>query len=305
MRFWLILGIPAILLGQTPGGYFPLQAGNQWVYRVTGGFGRTITVTDTQVINDVAWAVVQHNPGVTQLLRSDGAGKVYSYNPDSQQEALLYDFTGGFPLHYSGPIGVFDAVGITSEILGLQRTTTIFAAGIGPVAQTTSLTTGSASLLPPARSDLIYARLGGSTVLTASEFSIALSMDRPVYSLSSQDAESCGLSLLPASPIPYIPCARIRLSLRQKGATPVRITLPSSQIYEMELHDSADTVVWRYSTNRTFLAEVQDLVIDGERTFTETVRLDALAPGQYRLVARLADQPGGSASASIVFTVAP
>src|SRR5215831_9340544 len=65
--------------------------------------------------------------------------------------------------------------------------------------------------------------------------------------------------------------ARIRLSIRHKGRR-CTLPLPSSQVYETKLRDSQTPSFGAISRTERSSQLVQDLVIDGERTFTESVR---------------------------------
>ena len=321
---WLVM-VASMAAAQAPlPDYFPLQVGNQWVYTR----GVSVSAACTVQIGGVTYTVLEYRygsrVGTTELVRSDGAGKIYQYDPKSQQEFLLYDFTQpvsnpssndqSYTIstagHYSGPLGSFDDAFIIGQRNLFDATTTTFLPYIGMVSSSVANTAGSAALVAPFVSDLFYARLADITVISSQEWGLGLALDQPVYSIRPGQVASCGLATSPG-PTPFDPCARVRISLRLKGSNPVRLSFPTQQVYDLKLSDAAGNSIWSLSQTTTYAATPYDLVLKpGELDFAENVPLNVgqagmLAPGVYRVTATLLDMPGGSASASVAFTVVP
>ncbi len=330
----LLLPATAALAQQTVPEYFPLQPGNQWVYR-SAYFStfRTVSVTETRQFNDLTYSVVLQNsePGTAVYLRSDGAGRIFTYDTAKQQETLAYDFTGRSSQpnlngtsstvspadHYSGPIGDYDNAFTITQRGSVSGSSETFVPWIGKVGGSTFLTGGSSSLVPPLVEDLIYARINNVLLLTTREWSISLALDRPIYRLQFGQTDDCQGSVFPnwkPAAGAYEPCALARLTLRLAGTGAAKLSFPTSQLYEMELRDPAGKVIWRYSDGKAFAQAVRELVVNpGELNFTQLVPLynaDAfprvpLAPGAYRLTATLLDADGGSGSASVLLRIIP
>jgi hypothetical protein len=314
--------------------YFPLEVGNQWVYRsVIGQVFRTVSISGTQPVNGVTYAVMLQNadPPTSALYRNDGAGKIYLYDSMRQQEVLAYDFTNSGPApsgpvgalgtfasigNYSGPLGVFnDAYTIQQVAYGTTMSTT-FLPYIGQVASSFSLNQGSAGLVPPMVENLVYARINDITVLTTQDWGFGITLDRAVYHLQLGQTGDCELLLLPLaapSALFYHPCAQVRLTLRLKGSDPVQLSFPTQQLYELKLQDPSGNAIWTLSGTKTYGAGPRNLVVGpGEVNFVElmpltvsanTVPAALLAPGTYNLSATLLNNVGPSASASIQFVV--
>jgi len=325
---WLAPG--AALAQQIPD-YFPLQVGNQWVYRSVyfQGFD-TVGVSGTRIVNGTNYSVVLQNsdPATATLYRNDGAGKIYRLDPVKQQETLAWDFTvpasspvlGGPPYtiatagHYSGPLGTFDTAFSIGQLSSLSGSTDTFLPYIGKVASTSFLQGGSASLVPPLVENLIYARIGNILAVTTRDWGFGITLDRPVYQLQFGQTDDCQGVAFPgwtAVPNAYSPCALVRLTLRLFGNDPLHLSFPTQQLYELELRDAAGNLVWRLSDNKTFSTAPRDLVVgSGEVNFVELIPLyrggtfppSLLAPGSYRLTATLKDS-AASASASVALTV--
>lgn len=314
--------------------YFPLEVGNQWVYRSThGAIFRTVSVSGTQQVNGVTYAVMIQNsdPSTSILYRSDGAGKVYRYDTMQQQEVLAYDFTGAGPGpsgpvgplgtyagigNYSGPIGVFNTAYIIQQATIFSVTTQTFLPYIGQVASSEGLQGGSASEVPPLVQNLVYARINDITVVTTMDWGFGITLDRPVYKLQLGQTDDCEALLFPGaapSPASYGPCARVRLTLRLKGSDPVQLSFPTQQMYELKLQDSSGNVIWTLSGTRTYGPGPRNLVVGPrEVNFTEMIPLTTtggfgplgpLSPGTYSVSATLLNNMGPSASTSIQFVV--
>src|SRR5437899_1868377 len=111
-------------------GFFPLAAGNQWIYRVTGG-GPSVAIVEvigSRTQDSATYFQVRGFLPQDIWLRSGDDGNVFRFDPDARTESLLYAFGLGEgqdyqtsihacdpsaridskPAHYEGPAGVFD-----------------------------------------------------------------------------------------------------------------------------------------------------------------------------------------------------
>jgi hypothetical protein len=298
----------AAAAAQTPD-YFPLQVGNEWVYRVSGAFREG--TRESYVVMRIARAeerggrsyfVLDGEPHGRAWLRQDEQGNVWAYDADG--ERLWYAFgkregetyetrlpyccgraaiasknarwegpsgSSNFALEMRYP-GVFQ--------LGLDKE--LFLPYIGLVERWENI---GGPLV--ARLDLVYARIGGVTVIGRPEVSFGLSIDRPSYT--------------PGSTL------RARMTLRNTGE-PLQLEFSSGQVYDLAIKDAAGKVVWKWSDGKQFTLAVQRLqILGGERNWVDDVALrpggNPLPPGDYTLEAWLATTGAVSYKASTGFTI--
>ena len=311
--------------------YFPLDVGDQWIYRATTGTAfYTVSVNRAVTLQDQTYFGVTTGDGPEALLRNDGAGHVYRFEASTGSETLLYDFTQGVSSGiqlgvpytitrngpYTGPIGTFSSLLLLGRIDTLQESQQGFLPYIGRVYGLTRFTSGSASLVPAQVENLVYARLGGITVVTSRDWSFSLSSDRPVYNLGFGNTEDCQTTNFPgqtATAAAYRPCLLARVAFHLSGSDPVPLLFPTGQIFELELRNASGEVVYRLSDHRVYDPKPTEIDLGpGERNFTEVIPLYTeaasaavrwLPAGKYRLFARLADTPEGTAFAGIAFEI--
>ena len=86
LKLLILTGTATLAFGQD---YFPLQVGNQWVYRTTFA-GRTFTtvvdVTGTEFVNQQYYSVVRGFEQGPVLLRTDENNTLYRYDPVGKKE---------------------------------------------------------------------------------------------------------------------------------------------------------------------------------------------------------------------------
>jgi hypothetical protein len=149
------------------------------------------------------------------------------------------------------------------------------------------------TLAGPRSFDLIYARIGGVTVLSGPELAFSLTADRSVYTAGRQPA------ILTA-----------RITLRHSQPEPVEIVHGSGQTYDLAIRNQAGDTVYTWSADKVFPAIYRvERYPAGEKNWVETIRLadkdgKPMAPGKYTLEAWLTSLPVQKAwSASLAFEI--
>jgi hypothetical protein len=303
-----ILGMAAALPAQVPD-YFPLQEGNEWVYRVSGAFRAgtrepfvVMRVARIEERGGLQYALLEGEPRGPVWLRQDGQGNVWAHDPAGDR--LWYAF--GKPerevyqtqlpyccgravieskkARWDGPAGRSD-FGLEMRYpgvfqLGLDKE--IFLPYIGLVERWENI---GGPLV--ARMDLVHARIGGVTVISQPEVTFGLSIDRQVYPPGGK--------------------LRARMTLRNTGE-PLELEFSSGQIYDLAIRDSAGKVVGQWSAGRSFILVLQRLRIEGgERNWVEEAPLSAngnpLPPGEYTAEAWLVTTGGIRYRASAGFAI--
>jgi hypothetical protein len=148
--------------------------------------------------------------------------------------------------------------------------------------------------------DLIYARLGGVTVVEERNVSFRLTLDRSVY-VSDQRP--------PVTPQRSIPQLTARLTLRQTQDTPLELRFPSSQVFDFAIRNDKGETVYTWSANKLFLQQVQTIRFQpGESNYVIVVPLSGergvLPAGRYSAEAWLTTGPNRAYSATVSFEVA-
>jgi len=242
---WLLVAAHAF--GQVPD-YFPLEAGNVWIFRTAprpagrGEQNTTVEVTRAGSFKGVTYYLLSEYRAGQFWVRNDGAGRVFRYDESSGEDQLWYDFSrkesetyptalptccgrvrvasthaskqvalGDFEkaFHQLTYPGVFQ-IGITEEN---------FLPYVGLVYR------GENTGGPSSRTqDLIYAKISGVTVLNASGlgFGVARAKDHA------------------------------RIFLNNNTGAPLRVVFSSGQTYDMTLNDAEGKVLYRWSNGKAF-----------------------------------------------------
>ncbi|MGH9660002.1 MAG: BsuPI-related putative proteinase inhibitor, partial [Bryobacteraceae bacterium] len=290
-RLSIAISLAGSLLAQPD--YFPLHPGNQWIYRAGGrvaGATLTLEITRSAEFNGRGYVALHGLAERDYWLRQDGDGRILEYDPGENRERVWYAFRSpvdqvyetAVPFccgrasirsraaAYKGPIGEFDTAleiaypGVFQ--VGLERE--LFLPYIGMVYR--GVNTGGPTF---ASYDLIYARIGGVTVVSEPELSFSLTLDRAVYVYN----------LLPnVRPLPVALTAR--LTLRNTQPKPVDLMYPSGQAYDLVLRKESGEVVYRWSEGKVF---------------TQALRNESVGPGErnHVIVATLIDKDGGPIAA--------
>lgn len=279
---------PLLAPAQAPD-YFPLQLGNQWVYRVSGvaaGSPLVVEVADQQTVGGNVYFVLRGFSNRSLLVRESDDGTLLLYDPAAQQERVWVRFGAAEgesfasaidpcsaqatltsrAAHYEGPVGVFDdALEVRYSVhcadAGFERE--LFLPWVG-LARRTEFTLGG-----PRSYDLIYAELGGVTYVTEPQVSFSLA-----------------LSVQPSQ-------LTARITLRNTQAVPLPLEFPSSQDFDLVLWNQAGDEVYRWSADKVFLAVIRNTSFSGEKNWAVVIPLaDAqghpFPPGRYVAEANLA-----------------
>jgi hypothetical protein len=279
LKFALATSFVAVAFGQE---FLPLQVGNEWMYRASGsrsGNALTIRVTGSQQMDGQTWYSVQGYRDGTFWLRSDGAGKLIQYDMQSRTEKMWHDFRAAVRQNYdsaipgaqgqaavlqrnaryAGPIGEGnDAIevyypGVTQVGISNEK----FLPGVGMV-QRTQPTGGPAV----AFYDLIYARVGGITVLKERTVDFSVTADRAVY--------------------PPNAFAQIRMTLRNDTGLPLQLLFRDGQRFDIIVKDFEGREVSRWSTGRQFIQSLGIEQVESERQWVGSHTMPA-EPGDYVL----------------------
>ncbi|RPJ81300.1 MAG: hypothetical protein EHM13_10630 [Acidobacteria bacterium] len=220
----------------------------------------------------------------------DDGGTLYAYDSRSEREQVWAAFNApegteydtvidpcsrrariaSREARYSGPVGEFqrEALRIVYPPTGCADagiTEEFYLPWVGLVRRTITTIAG------PVTYELIYAQLGGVTIISGPGISFGLTLDRPVYYVN---------LMPPVDPVRSVPEATLRMTLRNWTATPLELVFPSGQSYDVAIRNAKDEVVYRWS--------------DG-KAFTMVFRNETLAPRQerhYVVTARLVDKDG-------------
>lgn len=293
--------------------YFPLDRGNVWIYRSDRDV-RTVEAGSYRVFGDQAYFSVTGMPDSDEWLRLAGDGTLYGYDEESRSERVVARFgasegdsyeafagpcsaratIASRKTNYKGPIGQFDnALEIRyteSACRDAGITREVYLPWVGLVERTETTIAG------PRTYQLIYARLGGVTVISSSELAFQLTLDRPVYVVN---------RMPPVDPATEAPAMTVRMALRHSAAEPLPLTFSSGQTYEIVLRDSTGKEIWRWSDGKAFTQALRTVAIpSGEKNWTEQVRLAGadgrpLPEGKYIVEAWLVTQGPRMFSATV------
>jgi len=270
----LCLVFAATALAQSE--YFPWRPGNVWIYR-SGEATRTVEITGIKNLGEQYYfeldsgELLRFTEDGTLVAYEEGQEKVYarfnaregeSYttaNGQCNQRATIVSRAA----KYSGPTGSFDNAlqidysGGDCADAGLIREYYLPWVGLVQRVET--------SIAGPRTYDLIYARLGDVTVVTASEVSFGLSLDRSRYTVDLMP------SVGPRDPAPVLSA---RISLRNAQPAPLILTFSSGQTYELVIEDEEGGVVYRWSEGQSFTQALRTVAFPaGEKNWVVSVRL--------------------------------
>ncbi len=301
---------PVFLVSAAPD-YFPLQTGNQWIYRQdrpaqtlvvdipgTGQFGGRLYHQVRGLADGAAW------------LRMSEDGTLYAWDAAQRREKIWAAFAtpegqtyateitecnrtariDSRSARYQGPVGEFEhALGISyppSRCADAGITAEVYLPYVGLIERTVTTIAG------PRKIELIYARLGGVTVISEPEISFTLTLDRAAYAAK----------LAPA-------VMTARLTLRSTHSEPVTLQFSTGQRYDLALKNEAGEVAYRWSDGKVFpLVLGSETIGPGEKNYAVEVRLAEsgdipLAPGRYTAEAWLATTGPRRYSAVVGFDI--
>lgn len=286
----------AALFAQVPD-YLPLQAGNTWVYRSKAG-SFTVETGQPSTFGGNEYFSVRGFPSTPDLwLRNTPEGRILMWDPAAQQEKIWLDTstpaaaespTGVDPCNafsriesregsYKGPVGEFYNVLAVRYAPGKCADAGLdadyFLPWVGLLRRVQQTIAG------PRGYDLIYARLGGVTVISAPESGFGISLTQTQGSLDA------------------------RLTLRHTGPEPLNLNFSTSQQFDLQVFDENGKVVYQWSEGRGFLQVLTSLTISGEKLWLVEIPPDRLPPGRYAVRAWLTTLDGSPYSATTTVTV--
>jgi hypothetical protein len=284
MRTALLWTVLCAAAGSLPAAdFFPLQQGNEWLYEESATGARFQIRVGSPVL--ILGNVYHQLHGYTErplLVRRGDNGALYARDEENDRDVLLASFEpleGGWfeapyrPCEqsgqvqdrrtvYEGPAGRFaSALHVRYRSLGCADAgieEELYAENVGMLARI------STSIAGPRAAHLVYARIGALL-------------------LAAQDGTSVDLGLSPAAgPEPKL---RLDFRITVRGATPLLLTFPSFQEYEMVLKDAAGVIRWRWSDGRVFPQALRTVEFGpGLRLISEEAPLPA-EPGFYTVEA--------------------
>ncbi|MFN7924802.1 MAG: BsuPI-related putative proteinase inhibitor [Bryobacteraceae bacterium] len=275
------LPLVAAVTAQTPD-YFPLHTGNEWIYRES--FARStstvvMSITGTQTFNGRVYSVLTGLSDGPVYLRTSETGTLFRFNTNTRQDEVWAEFATAEGGTYRTAV---DACNETARVESRDASLKLPAgdfqhslkiayppgrcADAGLTQETFAPYVGlvqreSTTIAGPRRLDLIYARIGGVTVLSEPELTTSLSLDRAVYRRGQ--------------------AISARLTLRNTQPEPVELNFSSGQRYDMVIRNEKGEQVFQWSIGTLFVAVTgTEKVGPGQRTWV----IDAdreLPPGRY------------------------
>lgn len=292
--FALALCLSASLTSSFAQDFFPLHVGNQWIYKTAIGRTATFTSIDiprTETIGDrTYWVVRGFEGGTLALLRSED-GTLYHYNNETRREEVWAVFPTKEGDTYETAINTCNKQAIVEsrsakatlpagEFWNALRvrypaancadaglSTDTFAPYIGLVERSFITIAG------PRKMELVYARVGGVTVLSQPALSFAVTLDQLAYDVGAS--------------------AAVRMTIRNTAANTLTLNFSSGQRYDLVIRDQAGKEVFRDSARKTYVQVTgTEEIAQGERNYVELVTLasldgQALPAGRYTMEAWL------------------
>ena len=273
--------------------YFPLQPGNQWVYRQIGQIDLpplVVAVSGVEFFNEKSWSRVTGLPSGDVLLRLEEDGRLLAYDQEAGTEHQWLVFgadecepfdtamdpcTGTASIASRAaeiriPIGEFnDAL----QILYVPDICADAGLAVDHYLPDVGLIRREAITIAGRRVwELVYARLGGGTYVTEPAVSFTLAL--------SQEFQPVGPMTL-----------RARMTLRNGRVEPILLWFPSGQRFDVAVRNAVGETVYTWSADKLFAAVVAEEELgEGERNYLVDVPLD-LPPGTYVVEAWLTTRP--------------
>jgi hypothetical protein len=297
----LILGLLATSLAYAQ--YFPLQTGNQWIYRVDEGPVKELRIAEVlraETVDDREYFVYRAIDGRTTRVRLNEQNQLVQWNADGS-ESIWADFDAGegasFPAAFDDCTGRGHIRTRTEAVEMLGRTweggmrvqydaascadagvtEDLYLPALGLAERTYQSFTG------PRRYKLVYARIGNASVVTSGQYSFRVNLDQRTYAARQ--------------------ILNVRMTLENWTKEPLQLQFNSGQSFDFAIRNEAGDTVYVWSADKLFLAVVREEEIRGEKNWTATQELE-LRPGEYVLEAWLTTGRTPAYKAQIPFTVA-
>ncbi len=262
----LLLSALSLLSSAAAQDYFPLQVGNQWVYRATGAERRlTLEITGaTEMAGHTYFRLT--GLGAAYWLRLTEAGTLVALDEAQQSERVWYNFAAASydtAIPSAGRATVISRAAAFEGPLGRLNNALELGYSGGSLVKEQLLPYIGLAYREEAgvRHELVYARVRGVNVFSSGELSFRLSLDQTVYAAG----------------------ARLTAHLTFVNTTgqPVRLTFPSTQRYDLSIRDSGGNSVYHWSADKLFAQVVETVDFRGETHWVVDVPLERLRPGAY------------------------
>ncbi|MBL8173748.1 MAG: hypothetical protein JNK48_03710 [Bryobacterales bacterium] len=284
------MALTATLSGQD---YFPLEVGNQWIYRIGGALSGVQTpgtlvveIMGSRTVDGREYFQLAGMPGGMRLVRKNEAGTLVFFSEQDRGEHNWVAFGANTGEAFLSEIDDCNpAAVIQSRNADLRSPLGDFreaalrvgyspgrCADAGLISETYLPYVGLAqrrmsNIAGEVVWDLVYARLGGFTVFSEAERSFQASLNASRFGANDPIA--------------------VRMTLRNTSGTPWELTFPSGQDFDVAIRNEKGDEVYRWSSGRAFTLAIRTLRIGGERNYAVVVRPN-LAAGTYVLTASLA-----------------
>jgi len=297
--------------------YFPLQVGDEWVYRIDSRVGTADhvirRVAGARSISGQVWYSVISSAGANSsetLYRVDDQGRVYTLDsngheslyldptiPPNPAAALPTVLSRGQP--FRSALGVFPDSLIVMSPGGLAIETDTFVRGVGLVANTSSLLSGSSGGFASGLT-LLYARIGGNLRFATPAVTLGLAVESTDLDVSGHNVTNCAIpcyftacSIAGADPAgTYKPCFETRVRLEN-------LPLQESTTVDLSLLDSSNQSVFQISVPvAAGQSQPDSTLIQQFPLYTAPNR--PVAPGIYRVQAKTKLAPGVEAATSVI-----
>jgi hypothetical protein len=281
----------------------PLAQGNQWIYRISDGSSRTISVglplsASGRIYYRVSGYAVQ-----PLWLRSDD-NAVYFFDEETATDRELVRFVAG-PLRtpisgceqsaeaqrdrtpYAGPVGRFpSALEVRFQSLACRDVgfdTDSYVDNIGLVRRVET------SIAGPRTLELVYAKVGSITLDPRPRTTLSLAL------------EESTVMVRPGETI--LVEANLRLSVADYGA--VKLRFNSSQRYNLIVRNELGDVVYNWAATAIFLPVTATEVVSGQREWHIEAQVPGLLPGSYQVEVYLTTNPDHQFAVSTPLQILP
>jgi len=282
--------------------YFPLQVGNEWVYRIDSRTGTanyvTMRVAGVRIIGDQAWysVLTGDNPqtAIETLYRVDAQGRIYQLDMNGREilwldptanpnPSAVIQILNGRGQPFRNALGNFPDTFAYVINQSLTREAGLFARGVGRINSSTDSLTGSSGGFVDGL-DLVYARIGGNIRFATPTLSVSLSVESNNLDVSGGNVTNCAVpcyfvacGFAPGADPPgtYKPCFQARVRLEN-------LPVQDSTTLDLDLIDAGERSV--YHTSATVAAgQAQPDSILVRQLQLYTAPNQPVPPGAYRV----------------------
>jgi hypothetical protein len=266
--------------------YFPLQVGNQWIYRLSAGplkESRTAEITAAETINGQDYFVYRGIFGETARIRLTSDNRLVARATDGA-EVLWADFNAAerdsFPTSFDNCTGQatvesrsaksslfdlawengFQVAYAPAQCADAGVAADLYFPGLGLASRTYQSFSG------PRVYELAYARIGKVTYSAEGEIAFRLSLNKSVFTT-------------PA-------LMQLRMTLANTTGEPLELNYRSGQSFDVQIRDDAGKTLYTWSANKLFTAALRQESVTGERNWVLSEEIP-LPLGSYVLEAYL------------------